>query len=248
VEAMLEQVALSPEPHYRLNVSMMRLPALMRFSTPARDSLDGELASMRADADAAGCDRCWYQYVQLAAEAHARSGDLAAAAKLLDEWEAGRPRPRPGPAARHAYVRALVAGDDLGLFEQAAELATGAGQHLLRLWIELDAALARSDALALRSVAESAQAMGAFSEGELAVSRLRELGVRWRPPAPMENGTLSARERQIAEMVASGASNPEIAASLFLSRKTVERHVTHILAKLGARNRVELAGRLKVGS
>jgi DNA-binding NarL/FixJ family response regulator len=60
---------------------------------------------------------------------------------------------------------------------------------------------------------------------------------------------LSERERQIAELVAAGASNPEIAQALFLSRKTVERHVSNVLAKLGARNRVELTGLLsgKVG-
>jgi DNA-binding NarL/FixJ family response regulator len=43
-------------------------------------------------------------------------------------------------------------------------------------------------------------------------------------------------------MVSAGASNPEIAAALFLSRKTIERHVSNILAKLGLRNRAELAG------
>ena len=38
-----------------------------------------------------------------------------------------------------------------------------------------------------------------------------------------------------------GATNPEIATAVFLSRKTVERHVSNILAKLGLRNRAELA-------
>jgi DNA-binding NarL/FixJ family response regulator len=41
--------------------------------------------------------------------------------------------------------------------------------------------------------------------------------------------------------VAQGRSNPDIAAELFLSRHTVQTHVSHILAKLGARSRTEIA-------
>src|SRR5438094_10482690 len=53
--------------------------------------------------------------------------------------------------------------------------------------------------------------------------------------------TLSERERQIATLIGDGRSNPEIASRLFLSRKTVERHVSNILARTGTRNRTELA-------
>ncbi len=55
---------------------------------------------------------------------------------------------------------------------------------------------------------------------------------------------LTERELEIGRMVASGASNPEIAEAMFISRKTVERHVSNILGKTGTRNRAELAARL----
>ena len=60
----------------------------------------------------------------------------------------------------------------------------------------------------------------------------------------MATDGLSEREREIALLVARGASNPEIAQQLFLSRKTIERHVSNVLRKVGARNRAELAARV----
>lgn len=48
----------------------------------------------------------------------------------------------------------------------------------------------------------------------------------------------------IARLAASGASNLEIAQAVFLSRKTVERHLSNVFAKLGVRNRTELAAQL----
>jgi DNA-binding NarL/FixJ family response regulator len=48
---------------------------------------------------------------------------------------------------------------------------------------------------------------------------------------------------EVATLIAQGATNPEIAATLFLSRKTVERHVSNVLAKMNVRNRAELAAR-----
>ena len=52
---------------------------------------------------------------------------------------------------------------------------------------------------------------------------------------------LTRRERQIAELVANGLSNQEIASSLVISRRTAEGHVEHILAKLGFTSRAQIA-------
>jgi predicted ATPase/DNA-binding CsgD family transcriptional regulator len=56
-----------------------------------------------------------------------------------------------------------------------------------------------------------------------------------------DEGELSARELEVARLVASGMSNPAIAAELFVSTATVKTHVSHILAKLGLQSRVQLA-------
>jgi non-specific serine/threonine protein kinase len=52
---------------------------------------------------------------------------------------------------------------------------------------------------------------------------------------------LSAREFEVARLVAEGLTNREVAARLVLAPKTVSAHVEHILAKLGARGRTEIA-------
>ncbi|MFG2625439.1 response regulator [Streptomyces sp. NPDC048473] len=60
---------------------------------------------------------------------------------------------------------------------------------------------------------------------------------RVRTPAAPGNESLSAREREVLELVAKGTSNREIAAELFISEATVKTHLTHIFAKLGAKDR-----------
>lgn len=50
---------------------------------------------------------------------------------------------------------------------------------------------------------------------------------------------LSARETEVLELIAAGQRNAEIAAALFIAESTVEYHVRHVLAKLGARSRTE---------
>lgn len=52
---------------------------------------------------------------------------------------------------------------------------------------------------------------------------------------------LTEREREVATAVGSGASNAEVAASLFMSEATVKAHVSRLLTKLGVTNRVQIA-------
>ena len=55
---------------------------------------------------------------------------------------------------------------------------------------------------------------------------------------------LTPAERRVANLVADGKTNREVAATLFLGERTVASHLTHIYAKLGVRSRTELARRL----
>jgi CRP-like cAMP-binding protein len=59
------------------------------------------------------------------------------------------------------------------------------------------------------------------------------------PPAAAIQDGLSGREREVLRLLAEGRSNPEIAATLVLSRFTVNRHISNIFDKIGAANRVE---------
>ncbi|WP_433380290.1 AAA family ATPase [Actinoplanes sp. CA-142083] len=145
---------------------------------------------------------------------------------------------------RCAGLRLLSEGEP-GAAAGALERAT-AGARELGLQLELGRGLlvlGRADRRARRR-------RGAATVLDEAIAIFEGLGARhWLGQARAERARLehaapellTATERRIAELVASGHSNAEIAAALQVKEKTVEANLTRIYRKLGVRNRVHLA-------
>jgi DNA-binding NarL/FixJ family response regulator len=98
------------------------------------------------------------------------------------------------------------------------------------------------------AIAEARAALDAFerlpAERDVAdasklLATLATLGATGREAE--QDGPLSKREQEVLELLGQGLSNPEIADRLYISRKTVEHHVSSILSKLGLRSRTEAA-------
>lgn len=96
---------------------------------------------------------------------------------------------------------------------------------------------------ALDAALDRYRRLGATFDSERAAGRLRRAGLRRRRARQLHGlgwSSLSETERRIAQLVAAGRSSADIAAELFLSRRTVQGNVSRILAKLGLSSRVEL--------
>ncbi len=134
----------------------------------------------------------------------------------------------------------------------AAELA-GDAQQAAMLWTDLGCPYEAAVALAgsageadLRRALSELQRLRAGPAARLVARRLRELGVRDIPRGPhratADNpAALTAREMEVLRLLADGLRNVEIAQRLVVSPRTVDHHVSAILAKLGARTRGEAA-------
>jgi len=182
------------------------------------------------------------------------AGDQSTARAAVEAAEADvAAHDTPARIAAADYCRGLLTGQP--------ELIDRAVEHFARVNRLVDLAQAREElavSLAVAGDIEAARSYGAQAKegyGRLgavwavrrADARLRGYGVRLGPRGPRRTPgsggwhALSPTELTIARLVAQGRSNPEIAAELMLSRRTVQSHVSNILAKLHARTRVEIA-------
>ncbi len=189
----------------------------------------------------------------LLVEAHLSAGAVEAAAAARDRLTACAER---HPSDYLSAAAAFAAGQIC--------LATGTGGALaalrealacfMRAEMPLEVArvrLAIAGLLATDSpevaTAEARSALEAFEllqaqrqTGE-AAALLRSLGVRVMPGRRTRDGVLTKRESEVLDLLGLGLSNPAISDRLFISRKTVEHHVGHILAKLDLSGRAEAA-------
>jgi DNA-binding CsgD family transcriptional regulator/tetratricopeptide (TPR) repeat protein len=177
-----------------------------------------------------------------AAEAHAVALGLpmamawahrAAAAVAL---HAGDPR-----AAAERALASAAAAEEVGAVIEAALSRIVAGRALAAAGDEDHAATE------IERAAATFEACGAVSHRDAAEQELRRLGRRvirrTRSGAVDAHGlaALTERELQVTGLVVDRKTNPEIAADLFLSHKTVETHLRNIFRKVGVSSRVELA-------
>jgi DNA-binding CsgD family transcriptional regulator/tetratricopeptide (TPR) repeat protein len=163
------------------------------------------------------------------------------------------------PTALAARARAavlLAQGEPL----EAARLARESAEHADAIGARLQAAFARGlegralvaagdrrkATTVLRAAEQELDACGSTRVRDEMRRELRRLGARAEPRGPAAPGdtglaALSKRELEIAGLVTDRMTNREIAATLFLSDKTVESHIRNVFHKLGVSSRVEIA-------
>ncbi len=174
------------------------------------------------------------------AAAEARAG-IAASGERADPWLLGSLR-------RWIHLAGNTIEDADGGVPTLFDLEVGgqwdsAAQEWIERGCSYDAALALlgGDMSAVKSALETFRRLGAKAAARRAQQRLAVLRDRAprtrRADRLADPHALTGRQRQVFDLLAAGLSNPEIAAQLHISPKTVGHHVEAILAKLGVQNR-----------
>lgn len=189
----------------------------------------------------------------LEVEAAAAVGDLARAVEALavfDELAGAIPPRWTEPIRRRSWaamllargeVRAVIPELEAAIADEAA-LPPDVGRSLLAL-----AAAQRRDRRYREARVSAERARACFTElgmPPFVAMADRELA-RIPGRRAADGAELTAGERRIAELVAAGRSNKDVAAELVLSVKTVEVTLTRVYEKLGVRSRTELAARFR---
>lgn len=180
-----------------------------------------------------------------------REGDTAMAQELADaELALARDAGVTSAIGRALRVRGLVLGGTAGIdtLREACELLASTERTLehLRAQVDLGSALrrggARREARELLGAARAhAEALGCTAIAHRAAGELSASGARPRRVPISGIESLTPSELRIAQLAATGATNREIAAELFLTTKTVEWHLGHVFSKLDVRGRRDLA-------
>ena len=187
-------------------------------------------------------------------EALAAVGELDEAAKVSADLARSAQEPSTAAvAARCAGILAAARGDTDGalaelaralrLHDQVSPIPLDRGRTLLALGVLQRRLKQRA---AARATLSEAAAMFEGTGARLWTARAHaELArISGRAPSPED---LTVTELQVAELVARGMSNREVAAELFVTVRAVESTLTKTYAKLGVRSRTELAARLRDG-
>jgi len=183
-------------------------------------------------------------------EAGLRSGDRDAATQALEEITS-RATATATPLALGILARAQALMADDSQAEDLYHLSIG---HLQQTLVVTDLALAylsygewlrrrqrRVDArVQLRKAYEAFEAMGAAGFAERARSELLATGERVSQRTVEVTNGLTPQELKIAQLASRGATNPEIAAQMFISTSTVDYHLRKIYRKLGITSRRQL--------
>ena len=185
-------------------------------------------------------------------EALARASRTEEAEALLsDRVTAARRTGRPHAIAVFLRCAGVVHADEASFHEalewhdrwpnrwERARTALCYGELLRRLKRRADARTS------LRAALEGFEAVGSELWADRARAELRATGERARRRDPSTLDDLTPQEFQVARLVATGLTNRDVAARLFLSPKTIETHLSKVFRKTGVRTRAELAHRFR---
>jgi DNA-binding NarL/FixJ family response regulator len=190
-------------------------------------------------------------------EAALRRGDLASARSWADRAATLAPLPAASAAAERALARFSAATGDLADAVLRARLSAKLDELSGAKLDELSDRMLYASALAasgqrelavetLTAVRHDADALGAASISALAKRERRSL-LDTQPSLDGGFGRLTQREKEIAILVAEGHTNKSIGNTLFLSERTVQTHLSHILRVMELPSRTAIPAALGVG-